>query len=43
MYKKIKDLNWRPPTGWEKISTIDMHTGGEPLRISDRRVSEIDG
>lgn len=33
MYKKLKDLNWRPPAGWEKISTIDMHTGGEPLRI----------
>lgn len=33
MYKKIINLNWKPPTGWKKISTIDMHTGGEPLRI----------
>ena len=33
MYKKLKDLNWRPPADWEQISTIDMHTGGEPLRI----------
>lgn len=33
MYKKLKDLNWKPPARWLKISTIDMHTGGEPLRI----------
>ncbi|MCK5136892.1 MAG: proline racemase family protein [Bacteroidales bacterium] len=33
MYKKLKDLNWKPPVEWMKISTIDMHTGGEPLRI----------
>lgn len=33
MYKKLKDLNWKPPAEWMKISTIDMHTGGEPLRI----------
>ena len=33
MYRKLKDLNWRPPADWMKISTIDMHTGGEPLRI----------
>jgi proline racemase len=25
--------NWQPPSHWAKISTIDMHTGGEPLRI----------
>jgi trans-L-3-hydroxyproline dehydratase len=33
MYKKLKELNWKPPATWVKISTIDMHTGGEPLRI----------
>ena len=26
-------LNWRPPEHWTKITTIDMYTGGEPLRI----------
>ena len=26
-------LNWQPPEHWTKITTIDMHTGGEPLRI----------
>jgi len=33
MYKKLKDLNWKAPAGWTKLSTLDMHTGGEPLRI----------
>lgn len=33
MYRKLKDLNWKPPADWMRISTIDMHTGGEPLRI----------
>ena len=26
-------LNWQPPEHWTRITTIDMHTGGEPLRI----------
>ena len=26
-------LHWQPPEHWTKITTIDMHTGGEPLRI----------
>jgi trans-L-3-hydroxyproline dehydratase len=25
--------NWTPPAGWPKITTIDAHTGGEPLRV----------
>jgi len=33
MYKKLENLNWEPPEQWSRISTIDMHTGGEPLRI----------
>lgn len=33
MYKKLKSLNWRPPNHWDKIAVLDMHTGGEPLRI----------
>lgn len=24
---------WNPPTHWARITTIDMHTGGEPLRV----------
>ena len=26
-------IDWRPPSHWTKISAIDMHTGGEPLRV----------
>lgn len=29
---KRGDWNWRPPADWTVITTIDMHTGGEPLR-----------
>lgn len=25
--------NWQPPDDWQRITTIDAHTGGEPLRI----------
>ena len=28
-----KILEWRPPVEWLEIKTIDVHTGGEPLRI----------
>lgn len=31
MFEKLK--NWTPPKTWQRISTIDMHTGGEPLRV----------
>lgn len=24
---------WTPPTGWRRVTTIDAHTAGEPLRI----------
>lgn len=26
-------MDWHPPSDWLKITTIDMHTGGEPLRV----------
>lgn len=29
----MQPLNWQPPEHWTRITTIDMHTGGEPLRI----------
>ncbi|MCB0165356.1 MAG: proline racemase family protein, partial [Anaerolineae bacterium] len=25
--------NWTAPQDWLKITTIDLHTGGEPLRV----------
>ena len=43
MYRKLKDLNWKPPALWSEISTIDMHTGGEPLRILMDGYPEIPG
>ena len=29
----IKDTKFTPPNDWLQIKTIDMHTGGEPLRV----------
>ena len=26
-------LAWSPPSGWQKMTTIDSHTGGEPFRV----------
>ncbi len=26
-------MNWQPPNDWTRITTIDAHTAGEPLRI----------
>jgi len=43
MYKRLKKLNWSPPPGWNVIKTIDMHTGGEPLRILVDGYPEIKG
>ena len=43
MYKKLRDLNWKPPARWSKISSIDMHTGGEPLRILVDGYPEVKG
>lgn len=43
MNKLLKDFNWKPPSNWLKINTIDMHTGGEPLRILMDGLPEIEG
>jgi len=26
-------LNWKPPSNWLRITTIEAHTAGEPLRV----------
>ncbi|HJT28382.1 MAG TPA: proline racemase family protein [Pyrinomonadaceae bacterium] len=26
-------IDWRPPEHWTRVTTIEMHTGGEPLRV----------
>jgi len=34
---------WQPPAHWTKITTIDMHTGGEPLRVYTSGLPPIEG
>jgi trans-L-3-hydroxyproline dehydratase len=35
--------DWRPPEHWTRIHTIDMHTGGEPLRVIVAGLPPIEG
>jgi trans-L-3-hydroxyproline dehydratase len=35
--------DWRPPEHWTRIHTIDMHTGGEPLRVIVEGLPPIEG
>jgi len=39
----LAPLTWQPPDHWLKIKTIDMHTGGEPLRVFIAGLPEIKG
>lgn len=39
----MKDYNWQPPKDWLNITTVEMHTGGEPLRIPVSGLPEIKG
>jgi len=41
---KITDnWNWQAPKDWLKIKTIELHTGGEPLRVFTSGLPEIKG
>ncbi len=43
-YNKLKAMqNWNAPENWQKISVIDAHTGGEPLRIITSGLPELKG
>jgi len=35
--------NWNPPDDWQKITAIDAHTGGEPLRVITSGLPPIPG
>jgi len=35
--------NWTSPKNWTKITTFDIHTGGEPLRILTGGLPELQG
>ena len=37
------DVDWETPEEWETITTLDAHTGGEPLRIVTGGLPEIAG
>ena len=36
-------FQWKPPHDWHTIKTIEMHTGGEPLRIPVEGLPMIEG
>ncbi len=36
-------IDWRPPEHWTRVTTIDMHTGGEPLRVIVDGLPSIEG
>jgi len=38
-----KLIDWSLPTNWQKITTIDTHTAGEPLRIVISGIPDIPG
>ena len=42
--KELKQLyDWRPREHWTRITTLDMHTGGEPLRVIIDGLPAIEG
>ena len=43
MRQFFHDLDWQPPSHWHKITTIEMHTGGEPLRVYLSGLPPIEG
>jgi len=36
-------MAWQPPSDWLRITTVDMHTGGEPLRVIVDGLPAIEG
>src|SRR5262245_3697893 len=43
MNEIFKDWSWEPPGHWRKIMTVEMHTGGEPLRVYTSGLPPIEG
>lgn len=39
----LDNWKWEAPKDWLKIRTIDLHTGGEPLRVFTEGLPEIKG
>lgn len=40
---QLHDWKWQPPADWTAITAIDMHTGGEPLRVITDGLPPIEG
>src|SRR5258706_4287585 len=38
-----RGASWRPPDGWRRVSVIDAHAAGEPLRVVTSGVDPIPG
>lgn len=38
-----KNWQWAPPGAWLKLKTVDLHTGGEPLRVFTEGLPPIPG
>ena len=36
-------MSWSPPSSWTRITTLEAHTAGEPLRIFTGGLPEIPG
>jgi proline racemase len=43
MSRLFDNLDWSAPPHWQKITTIEMHTCGEPLRVYTSGLPEIKG
>jgi trans-L-3-hydroxyproline dehydratase len=43
LIERLENLDWQPPAHWQKITTIEMHTGGEPLRVITSGLPPIKG
>ena len=43
MTRIFDDWNWQAPAEWGRISTVEMHTGGEPLRVFVSGLPHIEG
>jgi proline racemase len=43
-FVSMRDIgSWTPPAHWSRITTLDMHTGGEPLRVVTGGLPPIQG
>ncbi|MCU4175254.1 proline racemase family protein [Carboxylicivirga sp. N1Y90] len=40
---QLNKWEWQPPSNWLKIKTVDLHTGGEPLRVLYGGLPEVKG